>query len=364
MAVLILIIVLGLLIFIHELGHFLIAKKSGIRVDEFAIGFPPTLWSKIKNGTKYSLNLIPFGGFVRIFGETPDADSLDPVNKDSFLNKSKLTQASVLIGGVLFNILFAWFLFSISLMAGFPSVVTEENSHSINESFVVVTSVFEDSPADVAGLEAGDEILKISKENMILERESVTITNLQELIGSGDGDVSLSLRRNGDEREVLLGTERGVIGGEVPAIGISMDRIGKMKLPFFSAIGEAYLMTGQMIKEITVGLVGLIGDAVTGKGSLNNVAGPIGIVGLIGNAANFGFFYLLSFTAFISINLAILNILPLPALDGGRLLILLIEAISRKQIPAKVVNTINGIGFALLILLMIVISINDLIRLF
>lgn len=364
MAVLILIIVLGVLIFIHELGHFLIAKKSGVRVDEFAIGFPPTIWSKIKNGTKYTLNAIPFGGFVRIFGETPDEESLDPESSDSFLNKSKLTQASVLVGGVLFNIIFAWLLLSISLMAGFPMVVTDENRDNITESSVVVTSVIEQSPAASAGLEPGDEVLRILEGETSLEGSEVTISQLQELIGNSDSDISLMLRRNGNEREVTLRAEKGIFENEIPAIGISMDRIGKLKLGFFGAIKEGYLMTGQMVKEITVGLVSLIGNAIKGNGSLNNVAGPVGIVGLVGNAANFGFFYLISFTAFISINLAILNILPLPALDGGRLLILLIETVSRKRIKAKIVNAINGIGFALLILLMIAITINDLIRIF
>lgn len=355
---------LGVLIFVHELGHFLTAKKSGIRVDEFAIGFPPKLWSKTVNGTKYALNLIPFGGYVKIFGESPDEESSDPNRKDSFLNKSALTQALVLVGGVLFNVIFAWILIAISLMAGFPSIVTDSNRDSIEQSFVVVTNVFEESPAQASGLEVGDQIINIEKGGQsVLDIETITVSSLQETIAENADTINMTVIRGDDEKEIQITPAEGVIDGQL-AIGISMDRIGKMKLSFFSAIGRSFIMTGQMIKDIAVGLVSLIGDAVTGKASLDNVAGPVGIVGLIDNAFNFGFYYLLSFTAFISINLAVLNILPLPALDGGRLVILGIETIIRRRINPKVVNSINGIGFLLLIGLMIIITFNDIMRLF
>jgi len=363
MSTITLIIMLGVLIFIHELGHFLTAKKSGIRVDEFAIGFPPKLWSKTVKGTKYALNLIPFGGYVKIFGETPDEESLDPNREDSFMNKSAMTQASVLVGGVLFNVIFAWILISIALMAGFPMVVTDGNRDNISESFVVVTNVFEESPAEVAGLEVGDQIINIEKADVSLDVEAITTKSIQETIAADANPVAMTVIRSGETTQLEIIPADGVIEGKL-AIGISMDRIGKLKLSFFDAIGRAYLMTGQMIRDITIGLSALIVDAVTGKASLDNVAGPVGIVGLIDNAFNFGFYYLLSFTAFISINLAVLNIFPLPALDGGRLVILGVETIIRRRINPKIVNSINGIGFLLLIILMVVITFNDILRLF
>jgi regulator of sigma E protease len=363
MSVIILIIILGILIFVHELGHFIIAKKSGIRVDEFAIGFPPKLWSWTKGGTKYALNLIPFGGYVKIFGESADEESLDPNRPDSLLNKSRWTQASVLVGGVLFNIIFAYILFVIVLMAGFPTTVTDSNRHNIVNSNVVVTNIFPGSPAEISGIEAGDKILEISTSDQVLQSKDITISSIQNIISTGKGDVTVNLQRNGENRDVVLIPVQGIIGDK-PAIGISMDRIGQLQLPFFSAIGSAYFMTGQMMRDITLGLTGLIGQAISGNGSLDNVAGPVGIVGLVDSATNFGITYLLGFTAFISINLAILNILPLPALDGGRLVIVLIEGVTKRQIKPELVNNINAIGFLLLILLMIVITINDVLRLF
>lgn len=365
MSVITLIIMLGVLIFIHELGHFLIAKKSGVRVDEFAIGFPPKIWSKTVAGTKYALNLIPFGGYVKIFGETPDEESLDPDRKDSFLNKSALTQASVLVGGVLFNVIFAWILIAIALMAGFPSIVTDGNRDKIGESFVVVTNVFENSPAQQSGLQVGDQILNIKKEGglVVLETEDITIKSLQETFSLNGEKTYIEFMRGDEVNQIEVTPEEGIIDNKY-AIGISMERIGKLKLGFFDAVGRSYVMVGQMIRDIAIGLGVLLADAVTGKGSLDNVAGPVGIIGLIDNAFNFGFYYLLSFTAFISINLAVLNIFPLPALDGGRLVILAIETIIRRRINPKVVNAVNGIGFLLLILLMIVITVNDVARLF
>jgi regulator of sigma E protease len=370
MATVILIIMLGVLIFIHELGHFLTAKKSGIRVDEFAIGFPPKLWSKTVKGTKYALNLVPFGGYVKIFGETPDDESLDPNNPESFLNKSALTQASVLLGGVIFNVIFAWLLFSIALMAGSPTIVSDDNSGTIAESFVVVTNFFEGSPAEQAGLEFGDQILNIksidneTSQEKNLTVDEITIPTLQSSIQNSSGEVVFTINRVDEVKEIVLNPTTGIIDADKLAVGISMERIGKVKLSFFSAIGRAYLMTGEMIRDITIGLVTLIGSAITGNASLDSVAGPVGIVGLIDNASAFGFYYLLSFTAFISINLAVLNVLPFPALDGGRLLILLIETIIRRRIKTSVVNWINAIGFFILIALMLVITVNDVVKLF
>ncbi len=364
LATILLIVILGVLIFVHELGHFLIAKKNGIRVDEFAIGFPPRLWSFDKNGTKYSINLIPFGGFVKIFGENVDEEALDPNRKDSFLNKSKFTQASVLFGGVLFNVIFAYILISISLMAGFPSIVTDGNAHKFSNANVVVVGIVPDSPAQKAGIEPGDQILGIVKGENALDENEITISNVQQVISAGDvGEIALDLRRGGEDRKVFLNTESGIISDK-QAIGISMERIGTLKYSFFRALWEGFKLTGQTIKEVAVGLSKLIGTAIVGKGSLDDVAGPVGIVGLVDSARNFGFYYLLTFTAFISLNLAVLNILPLPALDGGRLLIILIEVIIRRPIKSAVVNWINGIGFALLILFMVAITINDVLRLF
>ena len=364
MSVIIFIIILGVLIFVHELGHFLVAKKSGIRVDEFAVGFPPKIWSWTKNGTKYALNLIPIGGYVKIFGESADEEAIDPENKDSFLNKSRWTQAAVLVAGVVFNIVFAWMLLSISLMAGFPSVVTEQNSEDIKESYIVVTKVFQKSPAAVVGIESGDQIMGITRGEEILNTENITASSIQEFISSSGELLNLEIIRDGEPLILDIKPQTGTIGTEKPAIGISMQKIGKLQLPFFEALWRGVTMTGQMIKEIAFGLFGLLADVFTGNGSLDNVAGPVEIVNLVGSASNFGLTYLLGFTAFISINLAVLNILPFPALDGGRLLIVLIEGVTRRRIKPSIVNAVNAVGLILLLLLMLIITVNDVIKLF
>jgi len=363
MSILIFIIILGILIFVHELGHFLVAKKAGVRVDEFAIGFPPRLFSFKKGETTYAINLIPLGGYVKIFGESADEESLDPNRKDSFINKSRWVQAAVLVGGVVFNIIFAWILLSISLMFGFPTIVSDQNRDQITESYVVVTNVFEDSPASSAGLQAGDQILNLSAGENSISYTDLTVSSLQEFIASSESEVNFEIIRSGENMNLAILPESGIVGDN-PAVGIGIDRIGRLQLGFFSAFVQGFTMTGQMMIDMTTGIGTLLGQAFTGNGSLDDVAGPVGIVGLVGNAANFGITYLLGFTAFISINLAVLNILPLPALDGGRLVIVLIEGILNKRIKPEIVNSVNTVGFLALILLMIVITINDVIRLF
>lgn len=363
MSIIIFIIILGVLVFVHELGHFITAKKSGVRVDEFAVGFPPKIFSFKKGGTVYSLNLIPFGGYVKIFGETPDEDSIDPNAKDSFVNKSKWTQAMILIAGILFNIIFAWILFSISFMTGFPSVVTEDTRNDIANANVVVTDVFVNSPAEQSGISVGDKIIYLKARETKLEND-LTIKNIQDFISkNGNNEIEFGVERENNLLIEKMTPSDELFEGKY-AVGIAMDLIGEIKLPVHKAIYRGFIMTGQMIKDIAVGLGIFIAQTVTGNANLNQVAGPVGIVSLVDDASKFGLVYLLGFTAFISLNLAVLNIVPFPALDGGRLLFILIEGITRKPIKPTVANTINFVGFAILILLMIIVTVSDVIKLF
>lgn len=363
MSIIIFIIILGVLIFVHELGHFLVAKKSGIRVDEFAVGFPPKIFSFVKGGTRYALNLIPFGGYVKIFGENPDEESLNPERTDSFVNKSKTTQISVLVAGVLFNALFAWFLLSISFMSGSPAIVTEQNIGSIDEANVVVTNVLFDSPADQIGLEVGDKVLSLETSNQLLEGQ-FNVFDVQRFIKQSDNQtITLNIQRNGEKLALDATPAEGIVEGK-RAIGISMELIGTQKYSFFEAIWNGFVTTGGMIKNVSIGLYAFLFDAITFNADLSSVAGPVGIVSLVDNASNFGFTYLLTFTAFISLNLAVLNLLPFPALDGGRILFVIIESIMGKPIKPSIANTLNLLGFAFLILLMLVITISDVSKLF
>jgi regulator of sigma E protease len=358
MSVILFIIILGALIFVHELGHFLVAKKNGIRVDEFAVGFPPRIAGFTKGETKYSLNLIPFGGYVKIFGENPDEESLDPDAEDSFVNKPRWVQAAVLVAGVFFNIVFAWFLFFVVLMSGMPAVVTDDNVADIENASVVITSVLEESPAESVGLLPGDTILEINS-----EAENLNIEKVQELIASSNGEVVLTIDRAGERIETNIQPSQDIVPGKL-AIGISMERIGVRQLPIHRAFVEAFSLTVESLAGVFVGLGILFKTLFGAGGDLGYVSGPIGIVSLVGDAAQFGWANLLSFTALLSINLAVLNILPFPALDGGRLLFLGIEAIRRKRIKPAIANTINAVGFMILIGLMIFVTISDVLKLF
>lgn len=367
MTVIIFIIILAVLILVHEFGHFIVAKKSGIRVDEFGIGFPPKIFGfkPKKSETTYSINAIPFGGFVKIFGETPDKDSISgPDSRRSFVNKPKWVQAIVLSAGVLFNIIFAWILISICLSSGLPTAVTEDNVGIIENQKILILEVLPNSPAEIAGLKVGDEIVSAKTKKTILSDKEITVSSFENLIANSDtSGVDITYKRNNSIENIVAKPINGIVE-EKQAIGISMSAIGIAKMPIYKVPFEALKLTYKIIEEIVVNMATLIGSIFMGKANLLSVAGPIGIISLVGDAWSFGIVNLLMFVAFISINLAILNIIPFPALDGGRILFVLIEKIKGSDIKPKITNAINMIGFLLLIALMIAVTYNDIGRLF
>lgn len=366
MSIIIFIIVLVVLILVHEIGHFLSAKKFGIRVDEFGIGFPPKLFGKKIGETTYSVNAIPFGGFVKIFGENPDEESSSgPDSKRSFVNKPKRVQALVLVAGVAFNILLAWLLFSVGFMSGMPTSISEGERDRVYNPELTILSVLPNSPAKSAGLKAGDKIVSIAT-----KKETVDILNsenVSEFISLHKGEEIAVIYERGNEvvlSEVTPIDNIIINEPERGAIGISMGLVGILKLPPHLAIWEGGKMTANMLYAIVVAFGGLLMNIFMLNADLSQITGPVGIVGFVGDAASLGFIYLLSFTAFISLNLAIINLLPFPALDGGRLLFILIEAIKGSRINPKVTNTLNTIGFTLLILLMLAVTYSDIVKLF
>ncbi len=361
MSIILFFLILTVLVFVHELGHFLVAKRSGIRVDEFGFGFPPRLWGIQRGETKYSINLIPFGGFVKIFGENPDEASLNGPDKNrSFINKPKYIQALVLVAGVAFNFIFAWLLLSVGFISGLPSSVGSVPNANVENASLVITSVMPESPAADAGLKVGDKILQLS------DGETLSNPNpesLQEyVVKHPNKEITVSYSRAGEEKTAAMTPENGLIGDK-PAIGISMDMIGTLKLPVHKALWHGLKLTTHLTKQTANSLWTLIKGAVVGQADLSAVTGPVGIVGVVGDAYQFGWVYLLSFAAIISINLAIINLIPFPALDGGRLLFVLIESIKGSPIKPKIANTLNSIGFILLILLMLVVTYHDIVKL-
>ena len=363
MTVLLFLIVLAALIFVHELGHFLTAKLFGIRVDEFAIGFPPKIVSWTKGETRYALNLIPLGGYVKIFGEDPDDESISgPDSKRSFVNAAKWKQIIVLLSGILMNVVFAWLLISISFNLGSVTAITDQYKDNAKNVSVMIFSVLKNSPSEVAGLKEGDSILEIDSGKTKIV--SPNIIDIQNIVSKNKGIISIQYKRGIATGTANVIAQDGVVEGR-KAIGISMGLVGTVKFNFFRSFIEGAKLTANEVVNITKGIYSFIWGAITGKGDVfSQVTGPVGIAGMVGQASGLGLSYLFGFIAMISINLAMLNLVPFPALDGGRILFVLIEIVIRKKIKPAIANWINMIGFGLLIALMLFITYKDILRLF
>lgn len=362
MSVIIFIIILAVLILVHEYGHFIVAKKSGIRVEEFGLGYPPRAKKLFRrNGTDFTLNWLPFGGFVKIFGENPDEEHVGGIHKsEALISKPRWVQALVMFAGPFMNFAFAWLIIFITLLAGLPTTIDPSfDRRFISEESSVITQVRPDSPADIAGLKAGDLVTGISIAD--ISHEINNSSDLHDLVVlNPNKGVTVEYLRVEVPGSVSVLPEN--IDGDM-LIGVGIDEFGIYKPSFGRAFLDSFRFTGSMIVNIAGALWGLISGAFTGTADVSNLAGPIGIVGLVGDASRMGIIYVLSFTALISINLGLVNLIPFPALDGGRLLFLLIEKIRGGRVNYQVQNVINFIGFALLILLMLFISYHDIVKL-
>jgi regulator of sigma E protease len=366
LTLLIFIIVLGLLVFVHELGHFVVAKRSGMQVDEFGFGFPPRVvgiystprGTKIAWGPKtpsdatstiYSINLIPLGGFVRILGENND----QPDNPNSFTRKPFLPRLVTLLAGVVMNVVLAYVLVVIALSAGVPTIVDEAHSvprgASLSEPKVTILDVRSDGPASKAGLSTGDELVQ-------LNGQAVTdATQAREYIIAHKGEMLEFVVRRGSETPTLAVQSNGNPPEGQGPTGIALGAVGKLKYPWYKAVVVGFRDTAAQLVLVVKGL----GTLVSGGVSLDDVGGPYKIAQLTGQASRLGFVYLLQFTSFLSLNLAVLNALPIPALDGGRVLFLIIETLRRKRNNPAIEQAVNAIGFLLLLLLMVLVTIND-----
>lgn len=357
-SIIIFVVILVVLIFVHEWGHYIVAKLTGMRVDEFGIGFPPKIASFKKGETEYTLNALPIGGFVRIYGEDPTASSADDPDSDrAFGARPKWAQALVLVAGVVMNALLAWILLSAVLMIGTPTQVSEEDAGPAAE--LLIGGVVADSPAADA-LPAGAKVVAIS--NGATELDVLTPSALSNFVvaqGSTPLDITFQV---GEEITTTTVTPIAGLLAEEPervALGVQLYLVEHMSLPFFAAIGEGFNRAVDLTQAIIVGVYKL----ATGQSNLSQVAGPVGIVSYVGDAAAAGFTSVLIFTAIISLNLAVINLLPIPALDGGRLIFVAIEAVTRRPIKAIWAARINMIGFALLMVLMVVVLVSDVVKL-
>jgi regulator of sigma E protease len=368
--------VLTVLVFVHELGHFLAARMFGIRVDEFAIGFPPRIASWVWGKTRYAINLLPLGGYVRIYGENTE----DERTEDNMLSKAKWKQIVVLVAGVTFNIIFAWLLLSASLFIGTKASVEAMPSAIISNPTLTIVMVAPGSPAEKAGLKPGDEILSITNSKVLIASSSLSVVGAQEVIAGATNKVQFTVKQfnpaiDKDKTAIEINTnvyevksisvvpEEGIVKGK-KAIGISMDMLATVKAGFFESFYYGARQTYYLTANVAVGLYTFIGSAITGNASLAQVSGPVGIAGAVGESAKVGLASLLVIAAVISANLAVLNLAPFPALDGGRIVVVVIEAIIRRELNPKVIQWINGIGFLLLIGLMLIVTAKDIWALF
>lgn len=360
MSILLFIIILAALVFVHELGHFTAAKRSGVRVDEFGIGFPPSLWKKKIGETVYSINVFPVGGFVKIFGEDSDEEALK--GKDSLrslINKPRLVQAWVISAGIVFNLLFAWVLISVGFMAGLPYSQDDLSYGSrVQNAKLTITQIMPGSPAQAAGLKSGDIISSLYSGSENISGPSIEAT--QKFIDSHN-EVKLSYIRGAETKTVTVRGIEGIVLGR-RAIGISMDIVGVLKLPVHEALYAGVTTTASIVWSMAIGILDFFKQIFVGHANFAGIAGPVGIVGIVSDASSLGFTHLLSLVAIISINLAIINLLPFPALDGGRLLFILIESIKRSPIKPVIANTANSIGFIILILLMVAVTYHDIVK--
>jgi regulator of sigma E protease len=364
MTVIIFLLVLAVLIFVHELGHFIFARLNGIRVDAFKIGFGPKLAAWKRGETEYGINWIPFGGFVKIHGENPDEESTSgPDFSRSFVHKNRWQQASVLVAGVVFNLLFGWLIFLGILTIGgtvptsaFPSFTSYLSNHQI-----IVVDAASNSPALNAGIGIGDIIQTLAVDSTTYKIDSA-VQMISLVNGSAGKPLTIVYEKNGYSHSVTVSAIQGIAPGRY-AVGITMDEIAQIHMPFITAISSSVPYSAALIKDTVVGLVAFVAGLFSGTTGISDVSGPVGIAVIIGNAAHLALSYLLIVVAIISINLGVINLIPFPALDGGRVLFVALEGIFRRRISPRFTNVVNTVGFVLLMILMVAVTYKDVVKL-
>lgn len=348
------ILILGLLVFVHELGHFLMAKKMGMKVEEFGIGFPPRIFSFQGKETRYSINLIPLGGFVKITGEDGGAKD-DP---RSFTSKKIWQRVLVLVAGVSMNIILAYIILVIGFTSGLPHILNGDipSYARVRDASVQIIEVAPGSPAEKAGLIAGDVILSIDNQ------ELKDADYLQNYIKDKNGQsVELKIKRGDEVFEKSIKPEK-IDGTDYPVLGVAISNTGIVSYPWYISIWEALKNTFILLWNI-LALFGILLYNLITKGTVSaDLSGPLGIAAMTGQVVDLGFIYLLRFVAVLSLNLAVINIIPFPALDGGKLLFLAIEKIKGSPVNQKIENLIHNLGFMFLIILIIVITYRDILK--
>lgn len=338
-SILLTIAVFGILIFVHEFGHFTVAKWAGVRVFEFSMGMGPKLFSFTKGETMYSLRLFPIGGFVRMAGEQAEDEEEEVEDERSLNKKSILVRMAILSAGSFMNLVLAAVLFiALFMFIGLPS----------NEN--IVGTVIKDKPAAIAGLLAGDRIIKV--DNQVIQNWEDLVKYIHKLPNQ---KLNFTIARGKEKINLTITTIKDEKSG-FGLIGIEQKWVGQ---GFFMSLWLGFSKAFEFTKLLLVALFQIIIGKIKPE-----FAGPVGVTRMVGQAAQYGMASIMSFTAIFSINLCILNLLPIPALDGSRVAFLLLEALRGKPLDPKNEGLIHLVGFALLLMLMIIVTYQDIMKIF
>ena len=329
------------LIILHELGHFISAKIFGVKVEEFGLGYPPRLFKKRIGETIYSLNLLPFGGFVKIYGQEESIEDARSFSERLFWQK-----AIIILAGVISFWIITIILLSIVMAIGAPTVVEDEENQGLVNPKVQIVAVVSGSPAEEAGLKIGDTIVNFDK-----------VKEVQEFSQARKGqEITLTIQRGREVFDVSL----------VSPMGVGLARTALKSYPWHQAVLNGILATGQLTWLIIRSWGMVFSSLFQGQGMPAGVeiGGPVRIFELFIDVGSLGASYFLQFIAFISISLALINVLPIPALDGGWLLFLIIGRLRKKPLDQKIVQNVTAVFFFVLVALMIFITIKDIMRIF
>lgn len=346
---------LVLLVMVHEFGHFVVARRTGCRVEEFGFGFPPRVFSWMRGGTRYSLNLLPIGGFVKIEGEDMQESTPGPT---SFGSKTAGQRTAILVAGVTMNVILTYGLLTIQALIGFPTVQTAQNGQDLTDLKTYIVSVAPNTPAAMAGLQDFDRIVAVAG------TPTGSLEDVQAAIARQRGeDTTIEIERQGAHLTLPI-TPRLDQPAEEGPLGVSLASTGLKREAWWKAPWIGLVRTGQMLGAIVVQFTAVI-QRLAASGTLGEaLTGPVGIAIYTKEATQLGLSYLLEFGALISLNLALINILPFPALDGGRIVFIAIEKIRGQRLPERFEHATHTIGFAALLVLMALITWRDIVRFF
>ncbi len=346
------------LVTLHEFGHFIVAKRFGVRVEEFGIGYPPRIIGKKIGETIYSLNLLPFGAFVKMPGEIEHME-----DSASFFKKPIWQRMLIVLAGVISFWIVAAILFSIVVGLGAPTVISDDETLGIANPKVQIVAVAKDSPAEQAGLRVGDNITEIKSPHSGAQKID-KVKDLQDFAKANLGqELTATIERGKENSKVSLLARANPPSGEGP-LGIALARVATKTYPWWQAPWRGILATVNMTEGVILGYAGAIANITKGVPSGVELTGPVGIVSMFSQASKLGANYFLQFVGMVAVYVAIFNILPIPSVDGGKFLFLIIEAIRRKPVSQKVEQNVTAVFFSLLVLLMIFVTIKDVIKLF